>query len=574
MGPRTWSKPNSKAEGESVQEGPSLYQGTRLQRKDSLKGSVGDTRTSSKLEAVEPADLAKNGAKTVSAEDVQLVYDDTNIFKPHSSKNWYSGTWPRGNKANPVTQVAKESISAAGGAASEALVSVQARTSELPTTPLKSPALYLSKSIGNSSRSLPLAATTTKVHITSNVESPMNGAAENGNTLKGERNSSRERKTQTEFASVPGTAKSEDAAPTNTHKSSDVRAVTRNQASYLPKATNESVSWLHWFSKSEVIREDEPRNADGEAMNVIRSGPQSNGPEAHRYASTSPERRRKSEPNPMTPSVQQEEAPRSWFSLWDNASTQTKSSSSASALALASNPPIKSNATESQPNKVLDAGLGSASNPELSKQPADSTKSSYGWAFWSGDPRKSDNDMTRPKNELGELAHAGLLSPLKLESAQLDEAKGLPSKVAKGERPQSLEAPDGVKKPHDIGHNDQKDPKPAPKVDAGPRDKRAPDNLLLPHFRRTYSTVKTPSLIQQVSRLLQMRSFSEPTHVNIVQNPRRVKRALAIVSLVHLLSVVAFYGFNVYITGRARLLSGTTDSLRPGSTDRHVDSLC
>ena len=69
MGPRKRSKPNPKAEGESVPEEPSLYQGPKLQRKDSLKTSVGESIPSSKLEAVDLVHLANNDAKTVSAED-------------------------------------------------------------------------------------------------------------------------------------------------------------------------------------------------------------------------------------------------------------------------------------------------------------------------------------------------------------------------------------------------------------------------------------------------------------------------------------------------------------------------
>ena len=69
MGPRKRSKPNPKAEGESVPEEQSLYQGPDLQRKDPLKPSLGESIPSSKLEAVEPIHLANNGAKTVSAED-------------------------------------------------------------------------------------------------------------------------------------------------------------------------------------------------------------------------------------------------------------------------------------------------------------------------------------------------------------------------------------------------------------------------------------------------------------------------------------------------------------------------
>ena len=426
---------------------------------------------------------------------------------------------------------------------------------------------------------MPLAATTTKVHITSNAKSPMNGAAENGETPKSERDSSRERKTG--FASVQETAKSKDATPTKTHKSPDARPVKSNQAPDVTKATNESANWLHWFSKSEVATEGKPSKAEGHDTDIIKRSPESTILEAQQYAP--PERRRNSEPSPITPSVQQEAPPRSWLSLWGNASTQTRSSSSASALAPASSPPFESNETESQAGKVLDVGFGSVSNPELSKQPVDSTKSSYGWAFWSRDQRKSNNDKTGPGSEQGELALAGSSSQSKPESAQLDEARGLPSKVGKRQRPHSLEAPDGVNKSQDIGDNDQKAPKPEtislaqkpiPEVDAEPREKRTPDNLLLPSFRSTYSIVERPTLIQQVSRFLQTRSLSEPTHVNIGQKPSRVNKALAIVSLVNFLCMVILYGANVYFAGRAWLLSGTTYSIRPRSTDRHVYSLC
>jgi len=67
-----------------------------------------------------------------------------------------------------VTQVAKESILAAGAAASEIISSAQRRVSPRRANPSRNPSLYLSKGVGGSSRSLPLAATTTKLHITSN----------------------------------------------------------------------------------------------------------------------------------------------------------------------------------------------------------------------------------------------------------------------------------------------------------------------------------------------------------------------------------------------------------------------
>ena len=67
-----------------------------------------------------------------------------------------------------MTQVAKESILAAGAAASEIISSAQRRVSPRRAIPSRNPSLCLSKGMGGSSRSLPLAATTTKLHITSN----------------------------------------------------------------------------------------------------------------------------------------------------------------------------------------------------------------------------------------------------------------------------------------------------------------------------------------------------------------------------------------------------------------------
>ena len=76
MGPRKRSKPNPKAEAESVPEEPSLDQAPKLQHKDSLKAFAREPIPSSKPEAVD--NIANNGAKTVSAEDDYLASDDTN----------------------------------------------------------------------------------------------------------------------------------------------------------------------------------------------------------------------------------------------------------------------------------------------------------------------------------------------------------------------------------------------------------------------------------------------------------------------------------------------------------------
>ena len=395
---------------------------------------------------------------------------------------------------------------------------------------------------------MPLAATTTKLHITSNATSPTNGAAKDGRTSKNERDPFRKlesKKGSSTANTAPEGEKPEDETPDNASKNRDTRPELKSHAPEVHKAANESTGWLTWFSKSEIATENETSTAqpDGDVSNVSNAGknrPQANIPEALQDGPTFPKKRRNSEPSPVSPIVQQEEAPRSWLSLWGNGSTQTRSSSSACAIGAASNPQSDSNGTGPQARKPDDAECGPGSTCQPAQQPADGVKSSYGWTFWSRDQPKSDDERTRLGSEVGELALAGSSSQSKPESATVDEARGVPSKVGKRQRPQSVEEAEDPKKPRGTGDDAKKDSKPEatpltpklkPKVDIASKAKRTPENLLLPSFKRTYSSAGRPSLIQQVSRLLQLSSPSESKHVDIIQNPPRIKRALAIVSL-------------------------------------------
>lgn len=388
---------------------------------------------------------------------------------------------------------------------------------------------------------MPLAATTTKLHITSNGTSPTTGAAKERKTSKNERDPFREQRLQNSIDTAPEAEKSEDTRPETISKKHDSRPEAKTLVPEVPKAANESVSWLNWFSKSEIGTGDERSSMqpDADASRVGKNDPQSDVSEALQDAPIPSQQRRSSEPSPVSPNVQPEEAPRSWLSLWVNASSQTRSSSSASAIDVASDAQNDSNGAGLQTGKLADveADLVSIRPPQ---QLTDGTKPSYGWAFWSRDQTKSDDEKARPGREIGELALAGSSSQSKLESAVVDEARGVPNKVAKRQRPQSLEVVEDLKKPRSAGDDDAKCFTPEavdlapilqPKVDAGSKAKLMPENLLLPSFRSTYSEVGRPSFIQQISRFLQLSSPLEPKHVVIVQNPPRVKRALAIVSL-------------------------------------------
>ena len=393
---------------------------------------------------------------------------------------------------------------------------------------------------------MPLAATTTKLHITSNAKSPVNGTAPYGEIPipKKERQPFQEQKGQNGLITAPEAEKFEDTTPTLSLKSqySYTRPGTKKRASEVPKATNESTRWLNWFSKSEIATEDRTSMAhpDGEAGGANMDRSQDTISETLQETPTSTRQRRNSEPSPVSLSALQEEAPRSWLGLWGNGPVQTQSSSSASATDVASSPVNESNSAESQNTKLIDGNLSPVTNPQPPQLPAGGTRSSYGWAFWSRDRPKSDGEKTCSGNEVGELALAGSSSQSKLESAVVDETIGLPNKLGKIQRPQSLEASNDPQKPGCTSEDSRTDsknevvhlaPKSKPGTRASSKEKRVPENLLLPSFRDTYNKVERPSLLQQISNLLQTRSAVEPKHVDIVQNPPRIRRALAVVSL-------------------------------------------
>ena len=396
--------------------------------------------------------------------------------------------------------------------------------------------------MGSSSRSLPLAATTTKLNITSNAPSPVNGAPKeaqgpateeglqfdaNGGT--GPKLISREEKA--EASTPPERSQFEDGAdPESKAKPPDDT-----------KATNDSASWLHWFSRAENAKvDDTPRTSlasnNEQTSNTNKDRPQSTMLQISNDTPTPPISRRNSEPTPASPQAQEKPPTRSWLGLWGNATTQTAVTPSESATGAAKatfdsseqeQPPQNQNLVEPDP----------VTTP---RPPAESlgAQRSYGWAFWSRDESKSVDEKRSPHSDVGELALAGSSSQSKPENAVIDEARGVPSKVGKRQRPQSLDLPEEHKKPRNASVGVKKDavPEPTaapskakPAADAGSKSKRMPGNLVLPPFKRTYQTVVKPGVIQQLSRLLHLGPQSGPKHADIVPNPPHIKRALAIV---------------------------------------------
>ena len=524
MGPRKRSKPNPKAE--TTASSSSQTQETPAQTPNgasSLPLHDDSAPAKSTLDASQSANQNGNGADT-----------------PQPSKPWYGGTWPRGKKATPVTQVAKESISPAAGAAQEAVARARSRTPPLPPTPLKSSPAY--KRLGSSSRSLPLAATTTKLHVTSNQSGDR---AEDGQdagavATASSPDKSRDRSKSSSAEAAQGNSTSAAVAKKHSHidaKEFDSAAVEQERSARSQAGTNrESAGWLTWFSRTEqakALKHDaliqNPASAapDAETGNDP-SGPASKTvtPDINTFDAQTTTRLDQPAPPEATTSTS-----RSWLNLWGNSNTPSKSkptslTTDTTKIVTGELESPKGNGSKASEDKNKSSSVNVSKSAESDDQAKSST-----WAFWSRDSgsKKSGDDD-------GELALAGSPSQSKPEADILDEAKGIPKKVEKRQNSRSQEAIDRASNPQSISIGSKEcksDSVTAPKAkgskDSTAKAKAEVPNLLLPTFEGTYASAGRSGLIQQLARWFPFASpLSSSRHVDKISNTPRIRNALVI----------------------------------------------
>ena len=213
--------------------------------------------------------------------------------------------------------------------------------------------------------------------------------------------------------------------------------------------------------------------------------------------------------------------------MWSSTAKET-TSPSASATGIAVNGPDTPGKQPSNKDKIEPA---KASRPASESLEA---AKSYGWAFWSRDDSRDPGGKKRRPSNIGELALAGSPSQSKPENAVVDESRGIPDRVSKRPRPQSMQEQDDTPKISETKASFKQEAEisaasdpPETATSTGAKTKKLPKNLVLPSFKKTYRTASRPGLIQQLSRLFQVGPSSEPKHVDI-SSPRKVNRALAI----------------------------------------------
>ena len=422
--------------------------------------------------------------------------------------------------------------------ASEAVASTPSKLPQLPATPLKSPTMYLNRN-GSSSRSLPLAATTTRLNITSNASNPASEGQKDKSTSEGQPQKQESRSDRQVAFSGENAAEK----PLAQTASAGVDAVDAGKDEQTQSKSNrDSVGWLNWFGK----------NADAKGPNDQAAGvvPSSNSTDnvAHdKLANPSPDapqdfalvtkQRTHSDPNPVLPDVRQEQPPRSWLSLWSNATAQSSAGprTSGSGVAMSGVDKDTVNGTEQAEQKPPNAD--SVDTPRPPPEPPEPAKS-YAWSFWSKDEPKAGEDKKRSGSMSGKLAQADSPTQSRPENANIDESRGVPDKVGKRQRPQSVDPNTITPKANSSAAEDGKKTNKAEAsaqstksmslAAASLKAKRVPENLLLPSFKGTYSTVEKPGIVQRLGRFFQSNLPIEAKHVDLVHPPHRVKKALAI----------------------------------------------
>ncbi|KAI6860570.1 hypothetical protein D0864_06314 [Hortaea werneckii] len=477
--------------------------------------------------------------------------------------SWYSGgSWR--SKASPVAQVARESISVAKGATSEASEESSRRPSQ-----------SVRKSISGSRKSVPLAAEATRVHATSDASDKskrrlsseeklkdVDGVPDSKNSGKG---------TVIEEAPLP-------PGPKGVAETQYTESVRSAEAATRPQ----SGSWFGWWSRPDGY------GSDGEKMK--QESNKRRKIETEEASGTPLPGSPKSKPQDVRPDDSQQDnnlkagaaeaaaqweglqpemstsnaSSRSWFGLWSNAQNKQAVDQ------IGANKQQREDESQKQTPGVNSATAPSATeqgkppdelaNNNAGKDAEDPPKPA-GWAFWSADRTKEQAPTPGgTTKEVGELAVADTPSQSHPEAAQFNEqrdrkskpevqrtvsllrrnrskdekAKESLSEASKSLMPLDSKQPSSstsqISTPTETPpKSDSEAPKP---VQRGKLPQQRP-NAILPSFQATYPQAPSPGYLERLSSYLtqSLRLTTAPEavrHVYRTAPSHKVKKAIAI----------------------------------------------
>lgn len=512
-----------------------------------------------------PTSTPKNESRSVG--DSRLVPTSNSP----STQSFFSRTWPR--KAPPLTEIARESVSSATNVAQEAATVVKDRVKAKRSPSL---AMTLGKSPPNSSnRSLPADTATTIVNAV--PESPKH--KERAKSQAGLSVSSKEEpSSDTKSDNIDNHQGPGNPPPTATPETTSLSDQALLQSTR--QAQDAQTGWLTWLSKREAQNPDPPKTSPAKEIPDDSKTPAEDTKEPTTTAGKPPPQVEEATFAAEDSNPQATPSKRNWYQMWSSEASAELAPNSSQTTAK-EEPPRSSNKQPEAPDKPTQSlkipeppvskSASQASSLETSPPPplpGDGSKSS-GWVFWSRDRNQHASSKSENAPHLGELAISDTPSQAKPKRASIslseDQRPALkpsqeeptkkekplkpaddkgPSAKSTGENPQTKDVktvqavkPKTVKQTGsttkaESSNATAKAREPieveTPRTSSPVPSKKEIPNLLLPAFKDTLSPQESPTILQQLARLLYYTKEPGFKHLHVVKDPPRVSSALAI----------------------------------------------
>ncbi|KAF9252754.1 hypothetical protein DTO012A7_4210 [Penicillium roqueforti] len=442
--------------------------------------------------------------------------------------SWYPGSWSsiaKVSKAAPVTEVARESISAAKSVASN----VTNSSASLLDTSTKNrySSIQLTRKAGASTRSLPADATTTRVNIASDGSASTTAVddPESSRALEPAK-SDKETPNESDIKPLEEPAKEQKATP-----NADPSTLHAGSA----EGPEQSSRWLSWIygpsttSKGPTnVPDSTPAVENPLAENQMAE--QSTQPIVKDYTAREEEQL---DPEPEqtkdTVEVTLTSQKRSWLQMWYGTNTPSQQNNPPSTESTIT-PSANSDSTDTPDTKMApqDPPDEPAERAGGSQTPVGTTRSS-GWSFWSKDSNK-DGSSNKPQEAEAIEASMGPNSPSNHTALEPDTDSNI-----KITQKSSIKVKPTKDKRLKVGPTTESTPASTPPVEPRPADVTASKQLqqilpnqVLPKFEETYAFEQSPSILQSLGRFLNYGKGTEVRHVSRVKDPLHVRHALAI----------------------------------------------
>ncbi|PLB42052.1 uncharacterized protein BDW47DRAFT_97772 [Aspergillus candidus] len=467
--------------------------------------------------------------------------------------NWYPVVWPaasRSSKAAPVTEVARESISADHNHTPSNTPSASTRKGVSPK-PNRHLPYQLTRKAGASSRSLPATTTTTRINIASD------GSASTPELKTDPDCATTETPDKEEPADKRENAQSDAQHEVNpTAETSDVNVSSEGgEQPSAPTAPAQPSGWFSWFygpSPSDNATQENSVTTEDPPAKDSQPAPAESDPKEEEGAdkTSSGQDPAGQDATPEVSEILGNSQKRSWLQMWygtsstkgldeapsqapSQAASQTPSQAPSVAPTEHPNAPEESaTAAENAPASInhdlnkSDLSDGSATSNRNSK--------SSGWSLWfresSKDTKNAGTDTPPPQAVEATMNQDSSIQTAKLDTESEPEQKAAVAKKG-GVKLKSLKSSSSSALPDKITPVDTAPAIPvpsAPETGASKQLQKALTNQVLPLFKDTYPWQERPSLIQTIGRFLHYSKAPDNSHAYAIRDPPRIKRALAI----------------------------------------------